>query len=86
MKTGAWWNRKHIDDYMPTFTVDHAPLVEYLRKMSVLGKSEIPVTNLYLASGLDIIRTYTSVANSVVLLWSLFFTALAIIFVRHGYR
>ena len=71
---------------MPIFTADHAPLVEYLRKLGVLGKSDVPVTNLILVSGLQYVRNIADAANPFITLWGLLFTALAILWTRGSFR
>lgn len=84
--SGSWWKRTYEGDYLPIFTVDHAPLVEYLRKIGTIGTMDIPATNQPLQHGLDAIRGWINIASPEVLLWSLFITACVITWTKRGVK
>ncbi|XP_042860415.1 lipase maturation factor 2-like [Penaeus japonicus] len=84
--SGSWWKRTHEGDYLPIFTVDHAPLVEYLRKIGTIGTMDIPATNQPLQHGLDMIRGWINFAAPEVLLWGLFVTACLITWTKRGVK
>lgn len=79
-----WWKRTLEDDYLPIFTVDHAPLVEYLRKIGTIGTMDIPATNQPLQQVLDTIRSYVNTVDPALLLWGIFLTAGAIIWTKRS--
>jgi len=38
---GAWWQRETTsEEYLPTYTADHKPLLEYLTKLNMIGRPE----------------------------------------------
>ncbi|XP_069177985.1 lipase maturation factor 2 isoform X1 [Procambarus clarkii] len=83
-ESGAWWKRTREADYLPIFTVDHAPLVEYLRKIGTIGTMDIPATNQPLQQGLNAIRNTVNTLDPALVLWGLFLTACAIIWAKRS--
>lgn len=83
-ESGNWWKRTLKEDYLPIFTVDHAPLVEYLRKIGTIGTMDIPATNQPLQQVLDTVRSYVDTVDPAVLLWGIFLTACAIIWTKRS--
>ncbi|KAK7086730.1 Lipase maturation factor 2 [Halocaridina rubra] len=82
--SGLWWKRDLEGDYLPIFTVDHAPLVEYLRKIGTIGTMDIPATNQPLQNLLDLIRSFICIVDAELLLFSLFLTACIIIWTKRN--
>ncbi|CAL4069830.1 unnamed protein product, partial [Meganyctiphanes norvegica] len=83
-ETGLWWKREQDEDYLPIFTVDHPPLVEYLRKIGTIGTMDIPVTNQPLVNLLDTIRSSAEIITPEQMLWSLFITGILIIWTKRA--
>lgn len=65
----VWWTRKRIEDYMPIFTKDHLPLVEYLSKLKIIQDKSSKITNERLKSILDVIRGLVSKIKAHLFLW-----------------
>lgn len=82
--SGMWWKREVDGDYLPIFTVDHAPLVEYLRKIGTIGTMDIPATNQPLQQLLDIIRSFLTAMDPELLVCSLFVSACILIWTKRN--
>ncbi|KAK7870100.1 hypothetical protein R5R35_011080 [Gryllus longicercus] len=69
----AWWTRSKQSEYLPIFSRDHPPLLEYLRKLKILSDEikEPPVVP-WLKYVLDRLRFLFSQVEPSILLWSIF--------------
>lgn len=69
----AWWAREKQSEYLPIFSRDHPPLLEYLRKLRIVSDEikEQPVTP-WLKYVLDHLRYLFSQIEPSILLWSIF--------------
>ncbi|KAK4309275.1 hypothetical protein Pmani_019088 [Petrolisthes manimaculis] len=85
-ENGVWWKRKLEGDYHPIFTVDHAPLVEYLRKIGTIGTMDIPATNQPFQQVLQSIRAYVGILDPCIFLWCLCVTACVIMWTKRSRR
>jgi len=76
-----WWTRERSEEYMPTFSVDHAPLVEFISKLGYLEQDVPPkaLWNTNLAKGLDTIRLNLQDFRPEHVIWSLLFAIIAIV-------
>ncbi|XP_045118153.1 lipase maturation factor 2-like [Portunus trituberculatus] len=83
-ESGRMWKRTREDDYLPIFTVDHAPLVEYLRKIGTIGTMDIPATNQPLQHGLDNVRAFINSFDPPLVLWTLLVTGWAIMWTKRS--
>lgn len=83
-KSGRVWKRTREDDYLPIFTVDHAPLVEYLRKIGTIGTMDIPATNQPLQQGLNNVRSFVNSFDPPLVLWTLLVTGWAIMWSKRS--
>ncbi|KAK2582003.1 hypothetical protein KPH14_002436 [Odynerus spinipes] len=71
--TQPWWTRKKVEEYMPIFTRDHLPLIEYLSKMKIIqDEASLKITNERLKSTLDVIRGFILKIDASLLLWGVF--------------
>lgn len=85
-EAGVWWKRRLEGDYHPIFTVDHAPLVEYLRQIGTIGTMDIPATNQPFQHALHSLRTYVSALDPAMFLWCLCITACVIMWTKRSKR
>lgn len=83
-ESGNVWKRKREDDYLPIFTVDHAPLVEYLRKIGTIGTMDIPATSQPLQQGLNTIRGFVNTVDPPLVIWTLLVTGWAIMWTKRS--
>ncbi|KAG7213802.1 hypothetical protein KM043_003019 [Ampulex compressa] len=76
----AWWTRKKVSEYMPIFSRDHPPLIEYLSEMKIIkDKSPVKITNEPLKFILDSIRSVLCRIEPSLLLWGVFTAGCALI-------
>lgn len=66
--------------------MDHAPLVEYLRKIGTIGTMDIPATSQPLQQGLDTIRGFVNTVDPPLVLWTLLVTGWAIMWTKRSAR
>lgn len=71
--TDTWWKREKQSEYLPIFSRDHPPLLDYLRKLKIVSQDikEPPVTP-WLKYVLDRLRYIFSQLEPSLLLWSIF--------------
>lgn len=74
-----WWTREKIAEYLPIVSKDYAPIVNYLKKIKILGKNDIPITNEWLKAVLDYLRFWVTRVEPSILLLSVFSAGCAII-------
>nr|XP_018910530.1 PREDICTED: lipase maturation factor 2-like [Bemisia tabaci] len=80
-KTSDWWTRKREGEYLPVFSKDHPPLLEYLRAQNILTSSKPKsITHPTVKEVLEKTRTIITAVEPYVLMWSLITAAFAIIF------
>uniref|UniRef100_A0A2P2I687 Lipase maturation factor n=1 Tax=Hirondellea gigas TaxID=1518452 RepID=A0A2P2I687_9CRUS len=77
-----WWKRQDAEEYLPVFSVDHSPLVQYLNKIQVLGGSDPHrCSNVRLCHALDalynahadvdpVLITYTVMLSLILVVWT----------------
>lgn len=80
-----WWTREHSGEYMPTYSKDHAPLLDYLRKMKLVDQKDIRVKNKFLAQMLDTIRSVFEILENHYTILSLFVAALVVLFTKEKF-
>ncbi|XP_059468392.1 lipase maturation factor 2-like [Neocloeon triangulifer] len=72
----AWWTRVRKADYFPIYSVDHPPLLDFLKQHKVLGAKDWPLRSHWLASLLEMIRTKLDPS---VFTWSILMAAFALV-------
>ncbi|XP_021963307.1 lipase maturation factor 2 [Folsomia candida] len=78
---GDWWTRKRDKEYMPIFSKDHAPLVDFIKNLGYLDKDvQTPKESQFITEMLDSIRTLTEVGRPEFIVWGAIASLLAIIF------
>ncbi|XP_033338138.2 lipase maturation factor 2 [Megalopta genalis] len=81
----AWWTREKIEEYFPTFSRDHPPLIEYLTRMKIIqDKPVFKVTNEPLKLLLDSIRSIVCKIEASLLLWGVYTAGCAIIMTSYN--
>ncbi|KAL1458939.1 hypothetical protein WDU94_010961, partial [Cyamophila willieti] len=83
-KTPQWWIRNRQEEYFPEFEANHQPLIAYLTQFGILKKRKPEYVEPRVKNVLDALRKYSSTLEPAHLLWSLFITGLAIIYLRGG--
>uniref|UniRef100_A0A8D8RR14 Lipase maturation factor n=2 Tax=Cacopsylla melanoneura TaxID=428564 RepID=A0A8D8RR14_9HEMI len=83
-KTPQWWIRNRQEEYFPEFEANHQPLIAYLTQFGILKKRKPEYVEPRVKNALDALRKYSSTLEPAHLLWSLFITGLAIIYLRGG--
>lgn len=73
-----WWVRERVTDYLPIFTADHQPLIDYLKRQKIIGKKERGSTNKVLVEVLDILWSLLHFAEPHIVIWGLLITAILI--------
>lgn len=77
-----WWTREEKKEYLPLFSVDHEPLVQYLEKAGILSTSKTaPKTRLRaIRVMLKFLRKQAAKVEPHVLVWSIGWLALPILY------
>ena len=72
-KSANWWRRRKATDYLPAYSADNKPLIDYLTKLKLLGQSDrLENSNLTLKYMLDIIWSFfESFLEPQFLIWAL---------------
>jgi hypothetical protein len=72
-KSANWWRRRKATDYLPAYSADNKPLIDYLTKLKLLGHSDrLENSNLTLKYMLDIIWSFfESFLEPHFLIWAL---------------
>ncbi|XP_014237440.1 lipase maturation factor 2-like [Trichogramma pretiosum] len=80
-KLNSWWVRERKNEYLPIFSRDHPPLIEYLTNMKVIisSNNHPKVTNKTLKIALDLIRSLVNKVEPPLLLWGFFTAGCAIV-------
>ncbi|XP_071440324.1 lipase maturation factor 2-like [Hetaerina americana] len=93
----SWWWREKIGEYFPIFAKDHSPLLEYLKKLKIIGQDTQSSaggrgkgkdrkkdlwTNTWLISFLQFLRSLACQVEASIFLWSLFTAGCLIAFTR----
>lgn len=69
----AWWTREKMGEYFPTFSRDHPPFVDYIKKMKVIqDKPDFKVANEPLKLILDNLRFLIGKIEASLFLWGVF--------------
>ncbi|KDR11021.1 lipase maturation factor 2-like [Zootermopsis nevadensis] len=83
--SGPWWTREKVGEYLPIFSRDHPPLLDYLRNIKILTGASQEGTDSgshvapWLKALLDRLRYLVSLVEPSILLWSIFSAGCAII-------
>ncbi|MCL4128101.1 UNVERIFIED_CONTAM: hypothetical protein GTU68_007157, partial [Idotea baltica] len=80
--SGNWWRRELEGEYMPTYSVNHGPLLDYLRSQQLLDTKDVRVKNQILAHFLDAVREMSNVLENHLTIYSLFIAAFLILFTK----
>ncbi|XP_058804278.1 lipase maturation factor 2-like [Phymastichus coffea] len=76
----SWWKREVMSEYLPIYSRDHPPLIEYISKMKILQDKPNPkVTNTTFKALLDFLRSLVAKVDATLVLWSVFTAGLAVI-------
>uniref|UniRef100_A0A6M2DWC1 Lipase maturation factor n=1 Tax=Xenopsylla cheopis TaxID=163159 RepID=A0A6M2DWC1_XENCH len=70
----AWWTREKVGEYFPVFTIDHPPLLDYLKNMNIIqypNKETKPVSPIF-KTILDRLRFLICYFDGSFLLWFIF--------------
>jgi len=78
---GEWWSRKKDKEYMPIFSKDHPPLVEFVKNLGYLD-ADLKATeqSKVLALSLDKIREAFEGTRPEYVIWGALIALLSIIF------
>lgn len=80
--TSDWWTREEVGEYSPILTKDDSGLKDYLKKVGILVplKAAQKSTNMILAQLLSYLRAQTCIVPHHVLVWSISWIVLPILF------
>ncbi|XP_029157826.1 lipase maturation factor 2-like [Nylanderia fulva] len=71
--TNAWWTREKVKEYFSTFSRDHPPFLDYIKKMKVIqDKPDFKVANEPLKLILDNLRSLVGKIEASLFLWGIF--------------
>ncbi|KAL7630689.1 UNVERIFIED_CONTAM: hypothetical protein RMT77_018233 [Armadillidium vulgare] len=73
-----WWRREHVEEYMPTYSKDHKPFLDYLRRMKLIEENERPPKNQILVKFLDSSRETFNILEPHMVIFSLYIAALLV--------
>lgn len=67
---------------MPAFSADHAPLLEYLRNLQLIGTRDVRVKNEFAKMCLDAVREVFTILENHLTVFSLFIAAFVVIYTK----
>jgi len=74
-----WWTRKEHGEYLPIFTKDHKPLVDFLTSQGILGKEPEKESSHLVSVLLGAVRHLSTLAPPHIQIWSYAWLALPLL-------
>ena len=78
---GNWWYRELAErgsDYLPIFTANHPPLIDYLKNLKIIGKKELKSKNQLFVEILDKLWFLLNFSQPHIVIWGLLLSTMLI--------